>query len=269
MNEKAIGVFDSGVGGLTVLKALMRRLPAESTVYLGDTARVPYGTKSPEVVTRYSLANARFLLQQQIKLLVIACNTASSVSLPALSQALSVPVIGVIEPGASAAIAHTRSGRVGVIGTPGTIASGAYQKALAKARPDVDVLARACPLFVPLAEEGWTEGEVVDLVVKRYLGEIGGSGIDTLILGCTHYPLLKSAIARVVGDAVGLVDSAEATAEAVAAQLEADGALARKDRTPSHRFFVTDVPERFAEVGARFLERPIASVSQVDIQLGA
>lgn len=269
MNEKAIGVFDSGVGGLTVLKELMRRLPGESTVYLGDTARVPYGTKSPEVVTRYSLANGRFLIGQQIKLLVVACNTASSVSLPALSRALEVPVLGVIEPGASAALAHTRSGKVGVIGTPGTIASGAYQSALARRRPEVNVLARACPLFVPLAEEGWTEGEVVELVAKRYLGELGGSDIDTLILGCTHYPLLKKSIARVIGDRVGLVDSAEATAEAVAAQLEADGQLAPSNSPARHRFFVTDLPERFAEVGARFLERPIETVNQVDIQLGA
>jgi glutamate racemase len=264
INEKAIGVFDSGVGGLTVLKALMRRLPAESTVYLGDTARVPYGTKSPEVVTRYSLANARFLMREQIKLLVVACNTVSSVSLPTLARELKVPVLGVIEPGARAA-AQVTSGRVGVIGTPGTVASGAYQKALARARPEVTVLARACPLFVPLAEEGWTEGEVVEAIARHYLAEFEPFGMDTLVLGCTHYPLLKPAIAAVVGSNVKLVDSAEATAEAAQDLLETCGLLGDPGAKATRRYFVTDLPERFAEVGARFLETPIEKAELVDI----
>ena len=265
MSEKAIGVFDSGVGGLTVLKALMRRLPGESTAYLGDTARVPYGTKSPEVVTRYSLANGRFLIGQQIKLLVVACNTASSVSLPALSQALNVPVVGVIEPGATAA-ARTVTGKVGIIGTPGTIRSGAYQAALATLRPGTQVLARACPLFVPLAEEGWTDGEVVELVAKKYLADFHAFGVDTLVLGCTHYPLLKAAIAKEMGEGTALVDSAEATADAVEALLSERGELS-KGAAAKHRYFVTDLPERFAEVGARFLERPIEKAELVDISL--
>ena len=264
MNDKAIGVFDSGVGGLTVLKALMRRLPAESTVYLGDTARVPYGTKSPEVVIRYSLANARLLMRHEIKLLVVACNTASSVSLPALAAALEVPVLGVIEPGALAAAAAT-AGRVGVVGTLGTIASGAYQDALAGARPGVEVLARACPLFVPLAEEGWTEGEVVEAIARRYLADFEAFRPDTLVLGCTHYPLLKDAIGNVVGPGVRLVDSAEATAEAAERLLAERGLLAAAGARGSHRFFVTDLPERFAEVGARFLERPIERAELVDL----
>jgi glutamate racemase len=264
MNEKAVGVFDSGVGGLTVLKAFTRRLPSESTVYLGDTARVPYGTKSQEVVTKYSLANARLLMRHEIKLLIVACNTASAQSLPALSSALDVPVLGVIEPGAQAAVEAT-SGRVGVIGTPGTVASGAYQAALARRRPDVEVMARACPLFVPLAEEGWIEGEVVEAIARRYLADFEGFEMDTLVLGCTHYPLLKGAIANVVGPKVRLVDSAEATAEIAERLLTERNLLAPSSAVARHRYFVTDLPERFAEVGARFLERPIDKAELVDL----
>jgi glutamate racemase len=261
-----IGVFDSGVGGLTVVKALQARLPAEALVYLGDTARVPYGTRSAEVVTRYSLLNARFLLQHDIKVLVVACNTVSAASLPVLQAELPIPVVGVIGPGALAAARATQSGRVGVIGTPGTIRSGAYQRALELARPGVQVLSRACPLFVPLAEEGWTRGddEIVLATARRYLGELSQGEIDTLVLGCTHYPLLREAIGAVMGKGVRLIDSAEATAEAVATLL-----TERELRAPhgagSARYFVTDLPERFGEVGARFLGRPIGAVEQVDL----
>jgi len=262
-----IGVFDSGVGGLTVLKALMEHLPHESTVYLGDTARVPYGTKSGEVVTRYSLKNAEFLLERGIKVLVVACNTASAAALPALEAALPVPVVGVIQPGARAALARTRGGGVGVIGTPGTVRSGAYQRELAAGDPRVRVKARACPLFVPLAEEGWTTGEVPLLTAREYLGEFARDGVDTLVLGCTHYPLLKGVIAEVVGPDVALVDSAEATAQAVVALLTRQGLLAPANGpAPSHAYYVTDVPERFTEVGARFLGRPIPTAEQVDLK---
>ena len=261
----SIGVFDSGVGGLTVLRALMERLPSESTVYLGDTARVPYGTKSAEVVVRYSLGNARFLLERGIKLLVVACNTASAVGLDALRAELDIPVLGVIEPGAIAAAARTRTKRVGVIGTPGTIRSGAYQRALEATVPGAFIRARACPLFVPLAEEGWTRGEVPTQVAREYLGELSQAGVDTLILGCTHYPLLREAIGEVMGPNVALVDSAEACAAAVASELESRGELAA-GRTPEHTFFVTDVPDRFLDVGARFLGRPIDKAEQVDIR---
>ncbi|WP_224366834.1 glutamate racemase [Hyalangium versicolor] len=260
-----IGVFDSGVGGLTVLKALMTRLPHESTLYLGDTARVPYGTKSGEVVTRYSLKNAQFLLERGIKLLVVACNTASAVALPALSSALPVPVLGVIAPGARAALQRTKGGGVGVIGTPGTIKSGAYQRELQAAEPHVRVKARACPLFVPLAEEGWTVGEVPHLVAREYLADFAREGVDTLVLGCTHYPLLKGVIAEVVGPSMALVDSAEATAEAVAELLTQRELLAPEGSPTTHGYYVTDVPERFVEVGARFLGRPIPSAEQVDL----
>jgi glutamate racemase len=268
-SHRPIGVFDSGVGGLTVLKALTRVLPHESTVYLGDTARVPYGTKSGAVVTRYSLKNGEFLRTEGVKLLVVACNTASAVALPALRAHLDIPVVGVIEPGAEAAVRASRGGAVGVIGTPGTIRSGAYQRALEGLRPGGRVLSRACPLFVPLAEEGWLSGEVPRLVAREYLQPFRGGAVDTLVLGCTHYPLLSDVIAEEAGEGVRLVDSAEATAAHVAALLAARGELAGAAGPggggPRHTFFVTDVPERFAEVGARFLGRPIERAEQIDI----
>ena len=265
-NHRPIGVFDSGVGGLTVLKALMARLPGESTVYLGDTARVPYGTKSGAVVTRYSVKNADFLRAEGIKVLVVACNTASAVALPALRAHLGIPVLGVIAPGAAAAVARTSPGdAVGVIGTPGTIRSGAYQAALEALRPGGRVLVQPAPLFVPLAEEGWLAGEVPRLVAREYLTRFSGGAVQALVLGCTHYPLLREVIAEAAGPNVTLVDSAEATAEATAALLAEQGLLADRGAPATHRYFVTDVPERFSDVGARFLGREIADVEQVDI----
>lgn len=263
----AIGVFDSGVGGLTVLKAIMDRLPMESTVYLGDTARVPYGTKSGEVVTKYSLANARALLEYDIKALVVACNTASAVALPALEAQLPIPVIGVIVPGAQAAVAATKTKKVAVIGTPGTIASGAYQSALTAAAPEMEVHARPCPLFVPLAEEGWTEGDVPRLVAQKYLGADFLGDVDTLVLGCTHYPLLASVIQQVVGPKVTLVDSAHATAERLAVVLR-ERELTRLERgTVERHYLVTDTPNRFLEVGERFLGRKLSGARQIDLHV--
>lgn len=263
----AIGVFDSGVGGLTVLKAMMDRLPLESTVYLGDTARVPYGTKSGEVVTRYSLANAHALMEFDLKALVVACNTASAVALPALSSALPIPVIGVIVPGAEAAVRATTTGKVAVIGTPGTIASGAYQQALEAARPSLEVHARACPLFVPLAEEGWLDGDVPRLVAQKYLGGGFLDGVDTLVLGCTHYPLLAPAIREVVGPRVTLVDSAHATAERLAAVLQQRELTRIEPGAVERHYLVTDTPNRFLEVGARFLGQPLSSAQQIDLHV--
>ncbi|HJW75470.1 MAG: glutamate racemase [Anaeromyxobacter sp. RBG_16_69_14] len=256
-----LGIFDSGVGGLTVQKAIFERLPGLDTVYLGDTARVPYGSKSPEVVTQYSLRNARFLMAREVDLLVIACNTASAVALPALRKEFAIPVLGVVEPGARAAARASRSGRIGVIGTPSTIASGAYQRAISAARPDAKVIALACALFVPLAEEGWTDpdDEVVRAVAHRYLAPLARADIDVLVLGCTHYPLLKGALAKEL-PGVALVDSAEAIAAEVAERL-AGGVVG----TAAHLFFVTDTPDRFLAVAERFLGRPVAGAEQVDI----
>jgi glutamate racemase len=262
--ESPIGVFDSGVGGLTVLRALQARLPRESTIYLGDTARVPYGTRSPAVVTRYALANARFLIERRIKLLVVACNTVSAESLPALREVVPVPVIGVVEPGAAAAVAAA-AGPIGVIGTPGTVASGAYQREIARRDPSRRVVARTCPLFVPLAEEGWTDGEVPQRVAEHYLAPLRTESIATLVLGCTHYPLLRSAIARALPGVV-LVDSAESTAAAVGGELEQRQIL-RTNVNPTHESYVTDLPASFHGVAERFLGRPLSHLEQVDVVL--
>jgi glutamate racemase len=265
----AIGVFDSGVGGLTVVRALRRELPGEDIVYLGDTARLPYGAKSPTTVLRYSLQSARFLLGRGLKQLVIACNTASATALPDLERELPVPVLGVIGPGAGEAVAATRTGRIGVIGTLGTIRSSAYRRAIAALRPDVQVTAVACPLLVPLAEEGWFDGEVPKLVARRYLSEVFGSlgDIDTLVLGCTHYPLLKPVLREVAyeltGREVRLVDSAGAVARATHAELDARGVL-REGAGGTLQCFVTDAA-RIDEIGPRFLGEPLGPVEQVDI----
>ncbi len=256
-----IGIFDSGVGGLTVQRAVLEAVPGADTVYLGDTARVPYGTKSPETVRQYSLRNGRFLARHEIDLLVVACNTASAVALPALRAELSVPVVGVVEPGARAAARASRSGRIGVIGTQGTIASGAYQAAIRRERADAVVVARACPLLVPLAEEGWTDpsDEVVRGIVRRYLARVREAGIDTLVLGCTHYPLLEAAIAAEL-PGVELVDSARAIAADVRQRFGDCGPASAE-----HRFFVTDAPDSFLAVAGRFLGRPVPEAEHVDV----
>ncbi len=256
-----IGIFDSGVGGLTVQRAILDSVPGLDTVYLGDTARVPYGTKSAAVVTQYSLKNARFLLSQEIDLLVVACNTASAVALPALRAELRVPVLGVVEPGARAAARASRTGRLGVIGTQATVSSGAYQAALRAVRPDAAVVARACPLFVPLAEEGWTDpaDEVVRAVAARYLAPLAAAAVDTLVLGCTHYPLLEAAIAAVL-PGVALFDSARSIAAEGRERL-----APASGRAAQHRFYVTDTPERFLAVAGRFLGRAVADAEHVDV----
>jgi glutamate racemase len=261
--EAAIGIFDSGVGGLTVAHALVEALPAEHLLYLGDTGRYPYGTKSAETVTRYSLENVDFLLARSIKLLVVACNTSSAVALDAIAARAGVPTVGVIEPGARAALARSRSRRVGVIGTEATIAAGTYTRALRAGDPNVEVYTRACPLFVPLAEEGWTDGPVVQQVAETYLASLTRSGIDALILGCTHYPLLRQAIGQVMGAGVALVDSAEETAREVAALLAAEN-LARPAGAGTTSFFVTDVPDRFVRIGQRFLGARVQSAVRIE-----
>lgn len=268
MSWQAIGMFDSGVGGLTVLKELMRALPQEDTLYFGDTARVPYGTKSPETVTRYSEEIAAFLVRRSIKLLVVACNTASACALETLRQRLAVPVVGVIEPGARRAVAVTRSGKIGVIGTEGTIKSSAYTRAIKQLDAGVEVLTQPCPLFVPLAEEGWTDNEVARLTAETYLAGLRAAGVDTLVLGCTHYPLLKGMISRVMGPEVRLVDSAEETALTVAEILREQGLLRPTTEQGNHHYFVSDVPAGFIRVGNRFLGGQLGDVHQVTLEEG-
>jgi len=260
--NKAIGVFDSGIGGLTVLKEIIRLFPHEDTIYLGDTARVPYGTKSAETVTRYSLEITDFLVTKGIKLLVVACNTASAVALPALRGKHSLPIIGVIEPGARKAVATTQTKKVGVIGTEGTIKSGAYEKAIKALAPEIEVISKPCPLFVPLAEEGWTDNDVAHAAASRYLEDM--KGVDTLVLGCTHYPLLKGAIASVMGRNVRLIDSGEETALEVRRVLSKEGLL-REEGTGKRTFYVTDTPERFVSVGLRFLGGGLDHAERVEI----
>ncbi len=261
--QRPIGVFDSGVGGLTVLRALVDRLPAEEFVYLGDTARLPYGTKSNEVIIRYSRENTEFLLAKGIKLLVVACNTSSAVALEAISDATMVPVVGVIEPGARAAVKASRSGKIGVIGTEATIASGAYTRTIQRMRPEAEIYTRACPLLVPLVEEGWTEGEIAERTVAHYLESLKRSGIDTLLLGCTHYPLLTDLFRRVLGPGVRVIDSATATAASARDQLRASKMLRRggEGRTS---FFVTETPDRFVRVGRQFFGPAVESAVRIE-----
>lgn len=265
MTWKSIGIFDSGVGGLTVLREIMQTLPQEDTLYFGDTARVPYGTKSPETVIRYAGEIASFLIKRDIKLLVVACNTASAVALPTLKRQLTIPVVGVIEPGARRAVEVTRSGRIGVIGTAGTIRSSAYTRAIKRLKPDAEVLTRACPLFVPLAEEGWIDNQVARLTAQMYLQELKEAGVDTLVLGCTHYPLLKPMIANVMGPDVMLVDSAEETARTVSAILAAKGLLRPFSEKGNHNYYVSDIPAGFIRVGNRFLGGRLGDVFQVSL----
>ena len=265
---RAIGIFDSGVGGLTVLKRIAQRLPGEHLCYLGDTARVPYGTKSADTVIRYARSCAARLTERGIKLLVVACNTASAYALDTLAAELPVPVVGVVVPGAREAVRRSRTGRVGVIGTAGTVASGAYTRAIAALDRSIRVYSRPCPLFVPLAEEGWTRGELPCSVARTYLAPLAARRIDTLVLGCTHYPLLRGPIAAAAGPGVRLVDSAQETAKAVEDVLRAAGLLRGGKSAGTHRFLVSDSPAAFARVGARFLGHRLANVEWVDVQTG-
>ncbi|HEV2882570.1 MAG TPA: glutamate racemase [Pyrinomonadaceae bacterium] len=278
-----IGIFDSGVGGLTVYRALHEQLRQERFVYLGDTARVPYGTKSLATVERYAVENARFLEAHGVKLLVVACNTASALALPVIRASVRVPVVGVIEPGARAAVAAAATGqRIGVIATEATVRSGAYARAIKELAPDAEVWERACPLFVSLAEEGWAETDVARKVAAEYLSDLGGGRVDALVLGCTHYPILRRVIQETVGAQVRLIDSGVATAGSVEAALE-QGSLRRrrfdtatgrllKERARERRlcddldhFYVTDAEERFARVAERFLGSAPTRLEAVEV----
>ncbi|HYK05446.1 MAG TPA: glutamate racemase [Thermoanaerobaculia bacterium] len=258
--EAAIGVFDSGVGGLTVFREIARVLPRQPLIYLGDCARVPYGTKSPATIVRYSLEAAQHLVERNVRMLVVACNTATAAALPILRERLSIPVIGVVEPGARAAVEKT-SGVVGVIATEGTVRSKAYTNAIRSLDPDIEVIESAAPLFVPLAEEGWANTHVAREVAEIYLEPLIDAGIDTLVLGCTHYPILRGTIEQVVGDTVHIVDSAETTAETVKLALrDAKGVT-----DPPHRFLVTDAEERFRRIAGEFLEQEIEHLELVSL----
>ena len=265
--SKPIGIFDSGIGGLTVLKEIYKQLPHESTVYLGDTARVPYGIRSPETVTRYSFENTRFLFSKEVKMIVIACNTASSVSLESVRSSVSVPVIGVIEPGAKAAVAATKNKKIGVIGTEATIKSNAYAKAILNIDKGIEVFGVACPLFVPLVEEGWTEGRIAEMTAEKYLQEIRHNGIDTLVLGCTHYPLMKGILSQVMGVKVNLIDSAIETAREIKAVLQDLSLLNSSGDGMIREFYVTDSPEKFRTVGERFLGEKIHHINKIKLEM--
>jgi len=265
--EQPIGIFDSGVGGLTVFKEIRRQLPAENIIYLGDTARVPYGIRSPKTVVKYSMANTDFLRSQNVKLLVIACNTASAVATQALREICDIPVIDVVVPGARRAVAATGNKCVGIIGTEGTIRSGAYEKAIKRLDERISIYTQACPLFVPLAEEGWcaSEDQVVLLTAQRYLAPLTSCGIDTLVLGCTHYPILKAAIQKTVGETITLIDSAEETAAEVAAVLQSRKIINSSVNSGLNKFYLTDIPHRFTETGRLFLGQELENVSVIDI----
>ena len=273
MNNHPIGIFDSGVGGLTVYRALHEHLTNERFIYLGDTARVPYGTKSLATVERYAVENAQFLAARGIKLLVVACNTASALALPAIRESLNIDVAGVIGPGARAAVAAGKGKRIGVIATESTVQSGAYTKAIEKVDTDAVVIERACPLFVPLAEEGWADDDVARAVAETYLKDLRAS-IDTLVLGCTHYPILRQVIQESVGEQVELIDSGEATAREVKSLLKekglagsssGTGALERQLCDDLDHFYVTDAAERFARVAERFLGSKPARLEAVEV----
>ena len=265
MNKKnrPVGVFDSGIGGLTVLKEILKEIPDESTIYLGDTARVPYGIRSPETVIRYSFENTRFLFSKNIKLLVVACNTASSVGLDKIKSAVPIPVIGVIEPGVKAAVKATRNKKIGIIGTEATIRSESYTRLIKAIDRNVEVFGLPCPLFVPLVEEGWIEGDIALMIAEKYFKEIKNKGIDTLVLGCTHYPLLKQVISKVMGGDVKLIDSAVEVAREVKTILEISGLKREQNERPLREFYVTDSPDRFIKVGEKFLENKIEHIEKI------
>ncbi len=260
-----IGVFDSGMGGLTVVRELMKQLPSESIIYFGDTARVPYGPKSPDTVLRYSREITSYLRGQGVKALVIACNTATAHALPALREEFQLPIVGVIEPGARAAAGATKTGHIGVIGTAGTIRSRAYEKEIMKLLPEAQVTAQACALFVPLVEEGWLDTEPTRAIARNYLAPVVAAKVDTLVLGCTHYPLIKTVIGNVVGRNVRLIDSAHETAREVGEILRANGLENDVPNGARYRFIASDAPDTFLSMGQRFLGSAIDRVEALTL----
>ena len=265
MNSLPIGVFDSGVGGLTVLHSIAARLPHENLIYLGDTARVPYGTKSAATVERYAVEDAAFLIEKGIKLLVVACNTASAMARERLRREFDLPILTVLGPGARMAARVTRNGRIGVIATEATVESGAYVRGIHEANEKVEVVQRACPLFVSLVEEGELHSSITHLIAEKYLSGLHDHDIDTLVLGCTHYPLLKPVIAELMGEGVTLVDSAEATAAEVETLLRERELLNEQAAAGTKRFYVTDAASRFSRIAERIFGEPLAHLEAVEI----
>ncbi|MFA6216983.1 MAG: glutamate racemase [Candidatus Omnitrophota bacterium] len=261
---KSIGVFDSGVGGLTVVKELIQQLPFEHLIYFGDTARVPYGIKSRETVVRFSIENTLFLLKQEVKLICVACNTVSSFALPVIKNHFRVPIVGVITPGVREAVYATQNKRIGVIGTKGTVKSLTYENEIKQLDPRVKVTAVACPLFVPFVEEGWLNGKIVMEVARTYLKPLKDARVDTVILGCTHYPLLKPVIKEIMGPQVTLIDSAKQVAIEVKKILSSEGLLTSSRKKPENKFYVSDNPEWFSGLAQRFLGRAVRNVKKVN-----
>jgi glutamate racemase len=265
MQQKPIGIFDSGVGGLTVVSEIMRRLPHEDAVYFGDVGRTPYGPRSKDIILQFTRQDVAFLLEQDVKLVVAACNTASAVALETVAAENDIEMLGVISPGARAAVEKTRNGKIGIIGTHATVASNSYPRAIHAIDSKMKVFSLACPLFVPLAEEGYQDKEASYLIAQDYLKILKENKIDTLVLGCTHYPLLKKMIQDVIGDDVTLIDSATATAKEVNALLVKMDLLRADNPHPDYKFYVSDVPDKFAPVAERFLGRRVDNIIRVDI----
>ena len=264
---KPIGIFDSGIGGLTVVKRFLTSLPNENIVYFGDTARVPYGSKSNSTVIEYSLQDARFLLNKNVKAIVVACNTASSVAIEELRNNFDIPIIGMIGPGSKAALRETKNKKVGIIGTYATIGNKAYAKRLKFLDSSVEVFEKACPLFVPLAEEGWTNANATYEIAEEYLKELRDKKIDTLVLGCTHYPILSEVIQKVIGTKVKLIDSGVASAEIVKEELIKNNLLSESKSKGQSEFYVSDIPAKFKEIAELFLGKPVNEVIKVDLEV--
>ena len=266
---KPIGVFDSGVGGLTVAREIMRQLPGERLIYFGDTARVPYGNKSKETITRYSRQIIRFLQEKGVKAIVVACNTASALALPQIRTEIAIPIIGVVKPGAKVAAETTRNGRIGVIGTEATIGSQIYTRVIHEHNPKAEVIGKPCPLFVPLVEEGWRKDPITEEIARRYLDSFRSSGIDTMIMGCTHYPLLRSTLRRILGESVTLVNPAYETAQSLKALLEEQDLVNDGQKTgevPQYQFYVSDAADKFKEFANTILPCEIEEAQLVHIE---
>ena len=267
MDNRSIGVFDSGLGGLTAVKQIMRELPDENIIYFGDTGRVPYGTRSKDTIIKYSKNDVNFLLSKDVKIIVIACGTVSSVALQVLKESYDIPIIGVVEATVEAATAHTKNGSIGIIGTPGTIKSGSYERLIKEKNPKFKTYSKACPLYVPLVENGHFETKVAELITEEYLTEIRDMGVDTLILGCTHYPLLKKTIAKFMGEGVSLIDAGAEVAKAIKKHLDKNELHSGKRDAEQYRYFVSDNVDGFENLGGIFLEKKIdGQVEKIDIE---